>query len=196
MYCGKYEKSIFVDRIVIMLFINLQTNRLLLKNIGNEDREFIFNHFSDENVDVNQYLYDAETCKNISDADEIINFYLKPEPRNQHRWIIINKTNDIKMGTCGFHCWDIENSKVEIGYDLSKHFWGNGYMNEALVEIITFSERTMKIKEIIANIYHGNNKSISVMEKLGFKLTGTKDYLFRGKDYRHKIYSLYKNNDC
>ena len=172
-----------------MFFINLETNRLILKNIGTDDRDFIFGLFS--NDDVNNFLYDAEPLTNISGADEIINFYLELEPRNQHRWIIIRKMDNIKMGTCGFHCWNKNNSKVEMGYDLHKEFWGNGYMQEALIEIMTFAEKIMSINEIEVHIYVDNEKSIRLIERLDFKITGVKNYQFRSNEYPHKIYTLF-----
>lgn len=36
----------------------LETNRLILKNLDYEDRDFLFSQFSDESV--NRYLFDAE----------------------------------------------------------------------------------------------------------------------------------------
>jgi ribosomal-protein-alanine N-acetyltransferase len=94
------------------------------------------------------------------------------------------------MGTCGFHCWDKDNSKVEMGYDLLKDYWGNGYMQEALKEIIKFSREKMLIKEINAHIFEHNKKSIDLIEKLNFKITGSINYTFRDNEYLHKIYSL------
>jgi len=166
----------------------METDRLLLKNIDNGDGEFIFSQFSDD--DINKYLFDSEPLIDISGADEIIEFYLKPEPRPQHRWIIIRKADGVKMGTCGFHCWSIEDSKVEIGYDLKKEFWGNGYMYEALNGIIEFAKNSMDLKEINACIYTENRKSINLAEKLGFILAGSKYEVFRGEKYLHRIYSL------
>ena len=61
-----------------MLFDNLETERLFLCNIEVNDREFIFSQFSD--VVVNQYLFDAEPVVDISEADELIEFYMEPEP--------------------------------------------------------------------------------------------------------------------
>jgi ribosomal-protein-alanine N-acetyltransferase len=174
-----------------VFFNELKTDRLLLKNIGSDDKDFIFREFSSENNDINRYLYDAEPLTDISGADEIINFYLEPEPRNQHRWVIIKKTDKVKMGTCGFHCWDKGSSKAEIGYELLKEYWGNGYMQEAINEIIKFAEKAMLIKRIDANIYDENNKSIRLVKKIGFIVTGSKNYLFRGNEYPHKIYTLY-----
>lgn len=171
-----------------MFYKNIETDRLLLKNIENSDREFIFSQFSDD--EINKYLFDAEPLTDISGADEIIEFYLEPEPRLQHRWIIINKGDGMKIGTCGFHCWSIKDSKVDIGYDLKKEFWGNGYMYEALNAIIQFAKDSMDIKEIKACIYIENYKSIRLVEKFGFIATGSKYEFFRGKEYLHNVYSL------
>ena len=136
------------------MFRPLETERLILKSIGSDDREFILNMFSDDAV--NKYLFDAEPLQNLEEADEIIDFYIQPEPRNQHRWIIIRKEDNLKIGTCGFHCWDTNLSKVEIGYDLKKVFHGNGYMTEALQELIEFASNEMKVKTINACIYTEN----------------------------------------
>jgi len=171
-----------------MFYNNIETERLILKNIGNEDREFIFSQFSDE--DVNMFLFDAEPLTDTSGADEIIEFYLEPEPRQQHRWVIIRKADGLKMGTCGFHCWNVKDSSVEIGYDLKKEFWGNGYMYEAVDAIIQFAKNSMDIKEINACIFTDNHKSIHLVEKFSFVPTGSKYEVFRGEKYLHTIYSL------
>lgn len=51
-----------------MFFCNLETERLILKNIAQEDRNFIFSQFSDDVV--NKYLFDAEPLTDIIGADE------------------------------------------------------------------------------------------------------------------------------
>ncbi|WP_017413827.1 GNAT family N-acetyltransferase [Clostridium tunisiense] len=174
-----------------MFFTNLETERLLLKNINVKDREFIFDMFSNQMV--NKYLFDAEPLTDISGADEIIEFYLEPEPRLQHRWIIIRKSDGVKMGTCGFHCWNTSNSTVDVGYDLKEQFWGNGYMQEAVKEIVGFAKDKMKIETISASIYIENKKSVKLAESLGFTRVGYSTELFRGKEYQHYRYSLIFN---
>ena len=174
-----------------MFFTNLETERLILKNIGNDDKSFIFSQFSDDNV--NRYLFDAEPLTDITGAEEIISLFIEPEPRNQHRWIIINKKDNVKMGTCGFHKWDKNESKVDIGYDLKMEFWRNGYMQEALNEIIKFGKNKMKLKEINACIFIDNINSIKLIEKFGFILNGKYNEIFRGKEYLHNIYTLFIN---
>jgi ribosomal-protein-alanine N-acetyltransferase len=94
------------------------------------------------------------------------------------------------MGTCGFHCWNKNDGKVEMGYDLLKDFWGNGYMQEAITEIIKFAEKSMLVKEIDAHIYPENIRSIKLAERLGFVVSGTTNYEFRGQEYPHDIFTL------
>lgn len=176
-----------------MFFNNLETERLLLKNIDFDDRDFIFSQFSDDVV--NRYLFDAESLTDMQGADEIIEFYLKPEPRTKHRWVLLRKSDNMKMGTCGFHCWNRENGKVDVGYDLKEEFWGNGYMQEAMKEILAFAKEKMCIKEISACIYPDNLRSIHLAEKLGFVISGSSVEVFRNTEYIHNRYSLYFRNE-
>ncbi|MDQ7092892.1 GNAT family N-acetyltransferase [Desulfosporosinus sp. PR] len=172
-----------------MLFKELQTDRLLLKNISSDDREFIFSQFSD-NV-VNRYLFDAEPLINVQGADNIIEFYLQPEPRLQHRWVLVRKEDGIRIGTCGFHCWNMNDNTCDVGYDLKEIYWGKGYMAEAMETIISFAYEQMNLKKINACIYVDNGRSIKLAEKLGFKFNGeTQMVSFRGKVYEHKIFTL------
>ena len=172
-----------------MFFKELETDRLFLKNISSQDRDFVLAQFS--NDEVNKYLFDAEPTTDIQSADEIIDFYNQPEPRGHHRWVIIRKDDSVKLGTCGFHCWDRQADCCDIGYDLFPDFWGKGYMSEAMQAILDFAKSNMGIKKINACIYIENDKSIKLVEKYGFVYHGQmKDEVFRGKAYSHKIFSL------
>lgn len=171
------------------MFIDLATKRLILKNIGYDDTDFFYKQFSDN--EVNRYLYDAEPFSSIHEAEKWISFYLHEEPRNQHRWIIILKESNEKIGTCGFHCWNRETGEVEIGYDLQPAHWRKGYSYEALSEIIRFAREEMKVSKIYAHISVDNIASVKTAEKLGFERTGRQYHeVFRGSEYLHDIYCL------
>ena len=58
-------------------------------------------------------------------------------------------------------------------------------------EILKFAECIMLIKQIDANIFVDNIKSINLIEKFGFILTGSKNYFFRGMEYPHKVYTKF-----
>lgn len=172
-----------------MFFNELETKRLLLKNISFEDREFILEQFSDD--EVNRYLFDAEPMKELSEADELINFYTEKEPRGQHRWILVLKDTGEKIGTCGFHCWHVKRQCVEMGYDMNERYWGKGYMSEAAEAILDFARNKMKVKRVDAHIYKDNIHSIRLAKRLNFIQTEKTEILtFRGKEYLHYIFSL------
>jgi ribosomal-protein-alanine N-acetyltransferase len=176
-----------------MLFNHIETERLFLKNISLEDRDFIFSQFSDDVV--NKYLFDCEPVTDMKEADEIITFFIQqPEPRLHRRYVILRKSDGMKMGTCGFNGWNQTECTVEVGYDMKEEFWGNGYMQEAMKEIITLAKDHMHIKEINACISIDNERSIRLVETLGFVLSGSSYLLFRDKKYLHNRYSLYLTN--
>lgn len=169
------------------VFRELETERLILKSISHEDRDFILSQFS--NHEINRYLFDAELLVDIQGADEIVDFYVRPEPRGQHRWILVKKDDSRKIGTCGFHCWDKLTGQCDVGYDLAPDYWGEGYMSEAMHAILAFAHDEMRVRRINACIYVENDKSISLVEKLGFVFSGQmKDESFRGSRYPHKVY--------
>lgn len=111
------------------MFRDLETERLLLRCISYDDAAFFYQQFS--NDEVNRYLYDAEPCASKEEAEERIEFYLEPEPRNQHRWIPVLKSTGESIGARGFHCWNRKTGEVEIGYDLFPTYWRQGYTTEA-----------------------------------------------------------------
>lgn len=171
------------------VFCDIETERLLLRCVSRGDREFLYKQFSDD--DVNRYLFDAEPFTRLSDADELIDFYTAPEPRDRHRWVLVLKESGESVGTCGFHRWDRQKGSAEMGYDLQPAFWGKGLMTEALRAIIDFANNNMAIRRIDAHIYEGNEKSIAIATRLGFTDSGEKEALiFHDREYIHKIYRL------
>jgi ribosomal-protein-alanine N-acetyltransferase len=172
-----------------LFFENLETDRLLLKNISMEDADFIFAQFSDPVVC--KYLYDEEPFTSRKQAEELIGYFCQPEPRNQHRWIVVRKADGARMGTCGFHHWNREERSVETGYDLREEFWGSGYMTEAMRRIIGFATERMDLLTIYGNIYVENQSSIALAERLGFKKSGSSCEVFRGESMPHHVYTLY-----
>ncbi|MFA5309447.1 MAG: GNAT family protein [Dehalococcoidales bacterium] len=173
------------------IFKDLETGRLLLRNLAQDDAAFFYREFSDPAV--SEYLFDADPPESVNEVLKWIAWYNDNNP-DHNRWVIVNKETGLRMGTCGFHIWDARNNRVEIGYDLLPEFWGKGYMREALQAAIDFAFTIMNIHRIYAVTYTGNHRSIKVLEKLGFHKEGLlrDQFLFRGKYYDHFQYSLLK----
>jgi ribosomal-protein-alanine N-acetyltransferase len=170
------------------MFVDLETERLHLKCIDQSDREFIFEEFQNEYI--NQYLYDADPMTEIKQADDLIEFYNMKEPRNQNRWVLINKLNNVKMGTCGVHLWDRKKNQVEIGFELMQQYTGKGYMTEAVEAILEFARTIMKANKVIAIVYLENGQCKRLLEKFGFIIVGKEECKFRERMYLHDVYEL------
>lgn len=175
-----------------MLFRDLETERLTLKSICADDVDFVYAQFSDPAVC--KYLYDEEPFTRTEQAAELIEFFCQPEPRNQHRWIVVRKADGAEMGTCGFHHWNRGERRAETGYDLREEYWGNGYIAEAMKRILAFAAQTMDLKEVYANISVDNRRSIALAERLGFRRTGSVNFEFRGENMPHFVYTLTTKN--
>ena len=170
------------------MLANIETDRLVLKGIDHGDRDFILDEF--RNDFINRYLYDDEPMTDISQADALIDFYTVAEPRNQHRWVLIDKTTNTKLGTCGFHRWNPGNKDVEIGFELMEQYNGKGYMREAVEAIIEFARREMQVERVNAAVSIENKSCIKLLERLGFIKVGEEQTEFRGQLYLHHIYTL------
>jgi ribosomal-protein-alanine N-acetyltransferase len=169
------------------VFTDIETRRLVLKRIDHSDREFIFEEFQNEFI--NRHLYDEEPMTELSQADELIDFYTMPEPRRQNRWVLIDKATKTKLGTCGFHLWNPGNKEVEIGFELMEQYNGKGYMREAVEALIEFAGSEMKVEKVNAVVYIHNKKCIQLLERLGFTKAGEEETEFRGQLYPHHIYT-------
>lgn len=76
------------------------------------------------------------------------------------------------IGTCGFHPFDEENHRVEIGYDLAKVHWQRGIMTEALHAMFHYGFTTLNFNRIEAVTIPENVASRRLLEKLGFHQEG------------------------
>jgi ribosomal-protein-alanine N-acetyltransferase len=171
-------------------FPSIETERLILRQMTLEDTDFVFQHFSD--LAVSQYLMDEPPVTEYAQAQEIIQFYLETEEKTHNRWVMVRKSDHQSIGTCGFHKWDKRYFRAEIGYDLSPSFWGQGYMMESLRAVISNGFEQMRLNRIDALVYVENDRSIQLLQRLGFKQEGIlRDYFYLdGKFYDHYLFAL------
>jgi [ribosomal protein S5]-alanine N-acetyltransferase len=142
----------------------IETQRLCLKVLTLEHTEEVFQLFSDENI--TRYM-DIEPCKSLTEAEEIITYHLEDAGC---RWGIFTKETEEFIGTCGFHYIRNHGEFIgEVGFDLSKMHWGNGFMSEAMKSLLEYGFNAMSLETIDATVNPRNEKSIALMNRLGFK---------------------------
>ena len=142
----------------------IKTERLILKDLTLEDADVknIFEYIKD--IEVTKFM-DIEPCKDLNEAKEFIRFHVED---SGCRWGLTVKESNVFIGTCGFHQWDKKNSTAEIGYDIGKKYWGQGFMYETLQAALRFGFDSMELSKIIATIEVDNERSIKLVKRLGF----------------------------
>ena len=80
----------------------------------------------------------------------------------------------------------------EIGYVLSKDYWGRGFMPEAVNAIIDYCFQVMNYDYLTCGHFNHNDRSRRVVEKTGFRfLKDVVTHTVRGIDEQGKMYVLY-----
>lgn len=151
-------------------FPPLETERLYLRPISRSDSEFIVQHFLEPSVQ--QYLYDNEPMTTPEEALAIIDFYVNPIDTTYNRWVLVRKSDQCPLGTCGFHFWNRAHRRAEIGYDLSPAYVGNGYMSEAVQAMLLHGYNKLDLYRIEAQVAVENQRSQALLERLGFQREG------------------------
>jgi [ribosomal protein S5]-alanine N-acetyltransferase len=174
------------------MFSPLETSRLYLRPLSQSDVEFVYRHFS--NPEINRYLLDESPVNSIEQAQEIVDFFMLPTATTYTRWVLVTKTDEQPIGTCGFHKWDKRNRRSEIGYDLTPSAWGQGYMSEALTVMLEYGFTHLNLNRIEALVYTENAASLKLLEKLKFQKEGLlRDYFYQNDEfYDHWLLSLLK----
>jgi [ribosomal protein S5]-alanine N-acetyltransferase len=153
-----------------MKFSNLITKRLFLRELQLEDAEEIFRLRS--NKDVND-LIGRQSAVTIDDAIKFIRMIQTRSANGESvMWAITLAGNPKLIGTVLYWNIELEKNKAELGYELLPEHWGKGIMKETLKKVNDFGFKELKFKMITAETNERNDKSIRLLESLGFELTG------------------------
>lgn len=169
---------------------SIETERLLLRKITLNDASDMFEYAS--NPEVSQYTM-WSTHTSIEDTKYFLQSLTKMYKRRELvDWGIVHKAEKKFIGTCGFVEWSMTHSRAEIGYALSRRYWGEGYMSEAVNAVIEFGFREMSLNRIMGRCEVHNIASARVMEKVGMQMEGIlRQHLFvKDRYWDLKIYSI------
>lgn len=105
------------------------------------------------------------------------------------------------IGSLGIEKYSEENNPElselrgrEIGYVLSKDYWGRGLMPEAVKTVLHYLFDELKLDFVVVGHFEWNNQSRRVIEKSGFKYIKTVNFKTRcGNMERTLEYILYRD---
>ncbi|WP_445490919.1 GNAT family N-acetyltransferase [Niallia sp. 03133] len=175
------------------MFPSLETDRLVLREITNEDAESIFASFSNKQV---MKYYGQNAIETIEQAESFVEFFSNNYMEKRGiRWGIERKGITGLIGTIGFHAWVPKHQRAEIGYELHPDYWRKGYALEAAAKVISFGFEAMDISRIGAVVFLENAASNNLLTKMGFQQEGIlRDYMYQnGVSHDTYVYSILKN---
>ena len=168
----------------------LETERLRLRSWTLEDLDDFYEYAKSLEVGPDAGWM-PHACK--EESEKILRSFIE----NDDIWAIELKENSKVIGSVGLHK-DTNRSGINskmLGYVLSKVYWGQGIMPEAVKAVIKYAFEEEGLELISVQHFRFNSKSKRVIEKCGFKYEGTirkGRKLFNGKVVDLGCYSMLK----
>lgn len=171
-------------------FLDLETERLLLRRVDKNDAPEVFALRS--NPETMKFI-PRPLVENIDQALEHIQMINdKIENAEGINWAITLKGDPKLLGIIGHYRIKPEHYRAEIGYMLDPAHHGKGLITEAIKAVIAYGFDVMKLHSIEAIIDPDNIASATVLEKNGFVKEAhlRENELYNGKFLDTVIYSL------
>ena len=174
-------------------FPQIKTDRLLLRQLRDEDSELLFEFRSDPKV----MQYVGRPCpKKIEEITELIalinrgieqneTLFWGIELRSSSSSLDNDLADPLKPGFCGsIGFWRVnpEARRAEIGYLLGAKYWGQRIMSEALWAVVNYGFTSLRLSGIHAEIDPRNDASARLLQRLRFKRDADDGEIFFPRD--------------
>lgn len=149
----------------------LETNRLILRKFVIDDAQDMYNNWASD-VEVTKFL----TWPPHSSVEEtkilLENWISEYTNKKYFNWAIEYKDLGKVIGSISVVKLNEITDSADIGYCMSRAFWGQGIMPEALGAVINYLFDEVHLNRIAASHDVENPKSGRVMDKAGMRLEG------------------------
>ncbi len=169
--------------------MTLTTPRLTLRPFREDDVQALYDYSKDEAVGRNAGWKPHES---LLESSDILHLVFLDQPAV---WAIERTADRKLMGSVGLivDCARQYGSARSLGYALGVDYWGQGYMTEAVREVLRYGFREMMLDLVSATCYPKNARSRRVLEKCGFEYEGTlrrAELLYNGEIEDHLHFCL------
>jgi RimJ/RimL family protein N-acetyltransferase len=144
--------------------VRLETRRLVIRSFASSDAPDYAALVADP--EVMQYIGDGSAVDAAQAKAYVENCVENERTLGFARYVLELRNTNNFIGICGFALID---GYVDFGYRIARKYWGNGYVNEAAPALIRYGFERLGFESIVAIAYSENQRSIRVMEKLGFE---------------------------
>lgn len=147
----------------------LESDRLIIRSWKKEDLEDFYEYAK---VDGVGQMAGWNPHTSIQESEKILSSFIE----GKNEFALELKENHKVIGSLGLEKLSISLNNSyenyigrEIGYVLSKEYWGKGLMPEAVKRVIKYCFEEEKYDFLICSHFVTNNQSKKVIEKCGFR---------------------------
>ena len=148
----------------------IETQRLILRPFKQSDLDDFYEYAS---VDGVGEMAGWKHHESKDESQSILDLFINEDKT----FAIVLKENNKVIGSLGVEEYGMEEALSEfyeyqgreIGYVLSKDYWGKGLMPEAVKAVIDYLFNVQKLDFLTCGYYEFNSQSKKVQEKCGFK---------------------------
>lgn len=158
-----------------------ETERLIIRNWRETDRDLAFEINSDD--DVMEFF---PFRRNRAGADAFFDrVHAMIAETGFGFYALEEKATGKSIGFCGLARVDhlepfVAKGTVEIGWRLAARYWGKGFASEAARALLALGFEKLDLDQIVSFAVHDNIRSTSVMERIGM-------HRVDGGDFNHPI---------
>ena len=150
-----------------LVFPELSTPRVDLRQVGSEDLDLVF-AFNADSQALRHVVRDLYTTR--AQAEEKVESFREGYRRREGLWwTFIRRATGRAMGYGGLFELDHAAGTAEIGYGLLPEFWGRGFMTEIGAELMRFGWEELQLTGMRAQIVPGNTASEKLLLRHGFE---------------------------
>ncbi len=145
----------------------VETDRLLLRKLREDDSGFILGLLNEPSF--LEFIGD----KGVR-TEEDARRYIQTGPMESYArhgfglYLTALKENETPIGICGLLKRETLDD-VDVGFAFLSAFWSRGYAHESVAAVLEHGRRDFRLERIVAVTSSGNDRSIRVLEKLGFR---------------------------
>ena len=149
----------------------LKTESLILRPFRIEDAEAVFRNWACDLENVKYLSWRAHQTSGVTRT--VVSFWLKDyrKPSGYH-WCITLKGADDPIGGIDVVRSDEHLECAELGFCISRQYWGRGFATEAGSAVLNHLLYTVGYKRISGRCLSENRASAAVLSKIGMKREG------------------------
>ena len=168
------------------------TSRLILRKFKKDDYQVMFDNWASDEIVAKSAGWPKH--EKLEDTKALVEYWVNEyKNENVFNWVIELKGESL-IGSITVIRSDLNNRTCEIGYNIGRKYWNNGYATEAIKAVIDYLFELNMFDTITAQCFEYNLSSSRVLEKNGFKKDGIlrNRYIIDGKKVSLIDFSLLK----